>query len=62
MYTAESTSAVTPNAAASQYRLKVPSRTRNSLTNGARPGSERVAMAETRKVPASTGATFCTPP
>ena len=30
--------------------------------NGARPGSDSVASPATRNVPASTGATFCTPP
>ena len=30
--------------------------------NGARPGSDTVAMDETRNVPARMGATFCTPP
>ncbi|COW20652.1 Uncharacterised protein [Mycobacterium tuberculosis] len=40
----------------------MPSRTRNSLINGARPGSDTVAMAETMNVPARMGATFWTPP
>jgi len=30
--------------------------------NGARPGSDNVASPDTRNVPASTGATFWTPP
>ena len=30
--------------------------------NGASPGNDRVARPATRNVPASTGATFCTPP
>src|SRR5665811_2447335 len=42
--------------------LNVPARTRNSLTNGARPGSERLDNPATRKMPARIGATFCTPP
>ena len=44
------------------YREKVPTSTRNSLTKVERPGSESPARPETRNSPASSGATFCTPP
>ena len=48
--------------AGSLYRVKVPTRTRNSLTKVDSPGSESPARPETRNSPASSGATFCTPP
>ena len=48
--------------AAGRYRVNVPTRTRNSLTNVDRPGSDSPARPEIRNSPASTGATYCTPP
>ena len=42
--------------------VKVPTRTRNSLTKVDRPGSDRAARPEIRNSPASTGATDWTPP
>ena len=52
----------TANEPATLYRENVPTSTRNSETKVDRPGSDRPARPETRKSPASTGATFCTPP
>ena len=43
-------------------RAKVPSSTRNSLTNVDIPGSASDDSPMTRKTPPSTGATFATPP
>ena len=40
----------------------MPASTMNSETNGERPGSDSEDSPATRKSPASTGATFCTPP
>src|SRR5205814_10387212 len=48
--------------AAALYLVKVPTRTRNSLTKVDRPGSDRAASPDIRNSPASTGATDCTPP
>ncbi len=50
------------NTAATLYREKVPSRTRNSLTKLPSPGSDSPARPEIRNSPASSGATCCTPP
>jgi hypothetical protein len=48
--------------AGTRYREKVPVKTRNSETNGARPGSDSPDRPATRNVPARIGATFWTPP
>jgi hypothetical protein len=50
------------NTAGSLYRENVPIRTRNSLTKVDSPGSDSPARPEIRNSPASSGATFCTPP
>src|SRR6516164_5801234 len=44
--------------AAARYRVNVPTRTRNSLTNVDSPGRDSMASPETRNSPASTGATL----
>ena len=43
-------------------RLKVPASTMNSDTKLDRPGSDSVDSPANSNSPASTGATFCTPP
>ena len=45
-----------------QLCTNAPVITRNSETNGDSPGSDSDDRPPTRKTPASTGATFCTPP
>src|SRR5438067_1388801 len=50
------------SAAATLYRVNVPTSTRNSLTNVDRPGSDRPDRLATRNSPASTGATFSSTP
>ena len=56
------TVAIVAATAAALYLVNVPTRTRNSLTNVDRPGSDSAARPAIRNSPASTGATFCTPP
>ena len=48
--------------AAGTDRVNVPASTMNSLTNGARPGSDRLDRPATSRMPDSTGAILCTPP
>ena len=62
MYSAASTMPSTPAAAHHHACVKAPSSTRNSETKGPRPGSDSDDSPATRKMPASTGATFSTPP
>ena len=44
------------------YRVKVPASTMNSETKLDSPGSDSVDRPANSISPASTGATFCTPP
>ena len=62
MYSAASTMPSVASTAAGTERVNVPASTMNSLTNGASPGSDRLDRPASRRMPDSTGATFCTPP
>ncbi len=55
---------ITPSTATTAHQrwvMKVPERTRNSLTKPFRPGTPMEAIMATVNTPARTGAAFCSP-